>query len=155
MRFFAAISESGRVTSTLATRGEQPPNTVELLDGTVVNGRRYSAMELFSRIGNEFGWRYVNGAWSEPTARAPLLRKVEFALLFRRESRDAIRQYRRAQVDEDIEDFYSLLEFAGDTLDLGDARTAAMVSGGLALLRARDLITDDDVTRIPQGIPPQ
>lgn len=96
----------------------------------------------------------VDGQLVERPPRAPMVSKVQFILLFTPQQRAAIRAYRKANDDDEIEDFYEFLQMATGDLDTSLPEVQALISQGLGLLVARELLTQQEAARIGAGTPP-
>jgi hypothetical protein len=93
------------------------------------------------------GYKYADGTIVvDPTIPATISRAA-FVMLFSSAQRAAIRAYRKANNDDQIEDFYELLELAGDTVSLGHP----LILAGLQLLVSKGLITQPEAARILSG----
>lgn len=146
MRYFVFFDpESTAVVQTLASMavpGDGPNLPENCLEVTV---------EDFLRAP---GCTVVDGAIVNPAPRLRTFSKVQFLNLFTAEERSAIRLYRRSNVDDDVEDFYEMLQMATDPINPNQPATAALLSAGLGLLVSKGLITAPEAARIAAGTPP-
>lgn len=152
MRYFFNVAGDA-VISTLASDrvpgaggddGETPPSGfVEVTEA------QFHAYEADPRS------TFVDGELVAPAPLLPVLSRSAFVMLFTAPQRSAIRAYRAANpTDDEVEDFYDLLQLETGLLDLNRPAIAALVSGGLSLLVARELLTEPEAARIAAGTPP-
>jgi hypothetical protein len=115
--------------------------------------------ELWTDIGNMVGFIYdpVTHVFTPPEApapRLPTINKAAFLRLIPRASRDLIRQYRRDNINEDLEDMYEQLQAAGENLDLNLPVIQELLSEALPILIGLGFISVEDAARIAIGQPP-
>ncbi len=145
MRHFAFFDESGLFLQSVSCEGVPGPGGVLPSNGVEIDEEKIRELTVAP------GARYVDGVVVPPAPKAPTVLKTQFLLLFTAEQRAAIRTYRRDRVDDEVEDFYELLQLAGTEIDLGHP----IVTTGLSLLVSKGLLTVDEATRIASGTAPE
>ena len=146
MRYFVFIDNNGNVTGSLATMGVPgdggpngrtvPPNAIEVEDEATR-----------STYADRPGYRYQNNTWTAPTVH-PVLDLRSFFMLFT-PAEVAAMNVARTGGDAEIDYFWTLLTL-GQSVNLGHP----LVTAGLSMMVAKNLLTQERANQISAGTPP-